>query len=214
MNITVRSIICSEQSSAAGTIIGNLPRSIPHTDETRVQAAPDLSNNPVCTIGEYTGIAGNDALSDMYKPVLEIYVIPGDTDYFRPSEAEYHSKYNRGFDIGTFSCLGESIQLLSSTTTTTKSAATTTKGQDGSASATTTKASDSNAEPSTQSEHELSPVGGEDTTNPPAVTTQPLKESTTQEITTKTTEKPSAPTITTPLNNDGGAIELPMIPIG
>ena len=33
-----------EKATTGGTVIGNLPRCIPHTDETRIQAEPDLLN--------------------------------------------------------------------------------------------------------------------------------------------------------------------------
>ncbi len=38
----VRKWATEERATTGGTVIGDLPRSIPHTDETRVQAAPDL----------------------------------------------------------------------------------------------------------------------------------------------------------------------------
>ena len=38
----VRKWTTEERATTGGTVIGDLPRSIPHTDETRVQAAPDL----------------------------------------------------------------------------------------------------------------------------------------------------------------------------
>ena len=37
-------------------------------------SASDFSDNLVCSLGEYTGITGNYALPDMYKPVLKINV--------------------------------------------------------------------------------------------------------------------------------------------
>ena len=45
----VRKWEIEERATSGGTVIGNLPRSIPHTDETRVQAAPEL-------IKEFTGL--------------------------------------------------------------------------------------------------------------------------------------------------------------
>ena len=45
----VRKWEIEERATSGGTVIGNLPRSIPHTDETRVQAAPELIN-------EFTGL--------------------------------------------------------------------------------------------------------------------------------------------------------------
>ena len=78
-----------------------------------------------------------------------------------------------------------------------------------SATDTTTKASGSNTEP------ELPLVGDETSTTQSPVTTAPANDpAVTAPVTTKANEKPSAPIITTPPNNDGGAIELPMIPIG
>ena len=40
--LQVRKWEVEERATSGGTVIGDLPRSIPHTDETRVQAAPEL----------------------------------------------------------------------------------------------------------------------------------------------------------------------------
>ena len=40
--LNVRKWEIEERATTGGTVIGNLPRSIPHTDETRVQASPEL----------------------------------------------------------------------------------------------------------------------------------------------------------------------------
>lgn len=47
--LSVRKWEIEVRATSAGTIIGNLPGSIPHTDETRVQAVPEL-------IKEFTGL--------------------------------------------------------------------------------------------------------------------------------------------------------------
>ena len=40
--LNVRKWEIEERATTGGNVIGNLPRSIPHTDETRVQASPEL----------------------------------------------------------------------------------------------------------------------------------------------------------------------------
>lgn len=42
--LDVRKWEIEERATTGGTVIGTLPRTIPHTDETRVQAAPELIN--------------------------------------------------------------------------------------------------------------------------------------------------------------------------